>query len=79
MAIHDVHSQVTVVDRYREYSKVDTYLAGLIKVHRIIDTEKRGQDVHIRVPVEAQMFDKFYVNGQEFVPKSDRKRGDEVV
>ena len=66
-------TQVGVIEGYREYTKVNKYLAGLIKVSRLSYIEKIGQEVHIRVPEEISEHDKFYINGIEF--KSVSKKG----
>lgn len=71
MEIHDTSSRVAVVTRFREYYETDKYLGGLIKVNRLVYTEKFGQDVYIVLPNESVKFDKFFINGVEYKPSKE--------
>lgn len=68
MAVTNLHDTVvTAATKMREYYKVDQYLGGLIKVKRVVYSERVGQEVNINIPNLSQ-YDNIYINGVEYAP-----------
>jgi hypothetical protein len=68
-AIQDVETSVAVVDKIREYYSVDKRLGGLIKVTRLLYSDRAGHSVHIKVPENFKEYDEYFINGVKFVPE----------
>lgn len=65
--------RVGVIQKVREYYVTHTKLAGLIKVDRVEDVEKFGNEIHVYYE-NAHKYDEFYVNGVRFVPQEREKQ-----
>lgn len=70
MIIESNHPIVSVVDKVREYYKVNKKLGGLITVTETVYQEKWGRDLLVVFP-KMSKHDKVFINGHEFIPKSD--------
>jgi hypothetical protein len=64
---------VGVVRKMRDYYVTDKYLGGLIKVHRIISTEKIGEEVQIYYE-KLNYQDEVFVNGVKYVPNTNNTK-----
>lgn len=57
----------TVATKVREFYKTDSYLGGMIKIDRLLNTEKIGTEVHIYYP-KLDRYDEVFVNGTKYFP-----------
>ena len=53
---------VVPYEKVREYIRIDKYLGGLIKVERVVRTDRLGDELHI---ITAHIPEKVYLNGAE--------------
>lgn len=64
--------KVAVATKIREYYKTDDYLGGLIKITRLLHTDKLGQTINVYIPTDL-MHDDIYINGIEFAPQEPKQ------
>lgn len=63
---------VGVIRKVREYYETDSRLGGLIKVDRIVNSERFGDDIQVYYQ-DINKYDRVFVNGVLFVPDNGGK------